>query len=488
MSPDHTTFYWHDYETFGRDARVDRPAQFAGVRTDAELREIGEPLVAYCQPTPDFFPDPQSCVLTGITPQHCQRHGWPERVFAERIHAELSQPGTIGVGYNSIRFDDEFTRHLLWRNLLDPYGREWRDGCSRWDLLDVMRAAWALRPEGIEWPRGDDGQVSLRLEHLSAANGLTHTQAHDALSDVRATIALARLLRARQPRLFEFALGLRRRERVMQELGLPRLAAQARPFVHVSGMLGAARGFWAVMWPLAQHPRNRNEIIAWDLAHDPRELADLRADEVRARLFVRAQDLPAGVTRLPIKSVHLNRAPFVLGQLQVVRGPVAERWGVDWGVIERNAQRIVQLPDLSGLWAEVYATPTARPEPDVDAALYDGFVGDADRRRLARLRALDPREPAWREMGFDDARLGELVFRFRARNHPDTLDADERARWQANCCARLLDGAGGATPWQTRRQQLLQAHAEARARGDAAALGVVQALWDYAAALGLPVG
>ena len=117
------TFFWHDYETFGRVPRRDRPAQFAGIRTDADLNEIGEPVMHYCQPAPDYLPDPEACLLTGIVPQTCLEKGLPEYQFADAIEAQLAQPGTVGVGYNSIRFDDEVTRHLFWRSLMDPYAR-----------------------------------------------------------------------------------------------------------------------------------------------------------------------------------------------------------------------------------------------------------------------------------------------------------------------------------------------------------------------------
>ena len=224
------TFFWHDYETFGRVPRRDRPAQFAGIRTDADLNETGESVMHYCQPAPDYLPDPESCLLTGIVPQLCLEKGLPEYQFADAIEGQLAQPGTVGVGYNSIRFDDEVTRHLFWRSLMDPYAREWQNQCGRWDLVDLVRAAWALRPEGIEWPRHDDGRPSFKLEHLSKANGLAHEAAHDALSDVRATIALARLIKTRQPRLWDFCLKLRKKDAVLQEMGV------GRPFLHISGM------------------------------------------------------------------------------------------------------------------------------------------------------------------------------------------------------------------------------------------------------------
>ena len=471
------TFLWHDYETFGANPRRDRPAQFAAIRTDAELNEIGPPVMLYCQPATDVLPEPESCLITGITPQECLAKGLAEHEFAARIQALLAEPGTIGVGYNSIRFDDEVTRFLLWRNLRDPYAREWQNECGRWDLLDVARAAHALRPEGIEWPAGDDGLPSLRLEKLSAANGLLHESAHDALSDVRATIALARLLRARQPRLFEFCLSLRKKERVAQELGLPTTLREARPFLHVSGMFGSARGCLALMAPLAMHPTNRNELLAWDLAADPAELADLKPDELRLRLFTPSAQLPEGVARLPVKGVHLNKAPVVVSSLGTLRPELAERWGIDRERAALHLEHLRSLPDLSALWREVYARPPAGAAVDVDEDLYGGLIGNADRRRLDALLKLPAAELALARTGFDDARLDELVWRYRARNHPDTLSESEQARWRQHRAARLLHGEAGALTVPALFDRL-DALAE-RAEDDERTQTILEALYEW---------
>jgi exodeoxyribonuclease-1 len=437
------TFLWHDYETFGAVPRRDRPSQFAAIRTDADLNEIGEPLMLYCQPAPDYLPSPEACLITGITPQVALELGVPEHEFARRIESAFSEPGTIGVGYNSIRFDDEVTRFLFWRNLVEPYAREWQNECGRWDLLDVVRLTYALRPQGIHWPSRPDGKPSFRLEDLARANGLVHEAAHEALSDVRATIALARLIREKQPRLFDFAFGLHRKDRVASELGLPALVGETKPFLHVSGMFPAERGCLAVMWPLAAHPTNRNEILAWDLAHDPSQLRDLDVATLRERLFTRTADLPEGVERLPIKSVHLNKSPMVVGNLKTLSSEMAARWGIDFDAALANAGRAAALPDMSALWPKVYERPK-EGAPDVDEDLYGGFIGDADRRRLVRLRGLAPAELALERVGFDDPRLEELLFRYRARNFPDTLRPEETERWEAHRAARLLEGEGGA--------------------------------------------
>ena len=483
----HHTFLWHDYETFGINPRRDRPSQFAGIRTDADLNEIGAPVMIYCRPANDYLPNPESCVLTGITPQMCLERGLPEHEFAEQIEQLLAQPGTIGVGYNTIRFDDEVTRHLFWRNLMDPYAREWQNDCGRWDLLDVVRMAYALRPDGIEWPRKHDERQpndpnatrpSFKLEDLARANGLLHEAAHDALSDVRATIALARLIRNRQPKLFEFCLGLHKKDRVAVELGLPATAQTARPFLHVSGMFRPERGCLAVMWPLATHPSNKNELLAWDLAHDPSELPLLDVATLRQRLFSKSADLPPGVQRLPLKSIHLNKSPMVVRKLQALSPEMAAQWGIDIAIALANAEKAALLPDMSAVWPEVFTRPQSDAS-DVDEDLYGGFVNSADRKRLTQLRALSPAEMAHARIGFDDERLAELVFRYRARNFADTLSPDDLDRWEAHRAARLLDGEGGARNVDALLAEIDALSETADVRGEE----ILGSLYDYAEAI-----
>ncbi|SFD57876.1 exodeoxyribonuclease I [Massilia yuzhufengensis] len=469
------TFLWHDYETFGAIPRRDRPAQFAAIRTDAELNEIGEPVMLYCQPAPDFLPDPQSCLITGITPQHCLERGVPEHEFARQIEAAFSEPGTIGVGYNTIRFDDEVTRHLFWRSLIDPYAREWQNGCGRWDLLDVVRMTYALRPDGIEWPIREDGKPSFRLEHLSAANGLAHDAAHDALSDVRATIALARLIRQKQPKLFDFCLELRRKDRVAAEMGLHLEPGQRQPFLHVSGMFPVEYGCMGLVWPLAQHPTNKNEILVWDCRHDPSELFALDVDTIRQRMFTRSADMPEGMTRLPIKSVHLNKSPMLVGNLKTLQPAMATRWDIDLERGRAHAALAAAGRNMTAIWAQVFQKPASSVEVDVDEDLYGGFVSNGDRRKLESLRHEKPAALAGMRPSFEDERLGELFFRYRARNFPQTLSPEEMQQWEDHRAARLFDGAGGARTVDQLFGEIdaLQETADERAEE------ILAALYDY---------
>ncbi len=524
------TFLWHDYETFGINPRADRPSQFAAIRTDADLNVIGEPLTLYCQPASDYLPDPVSCLITGITPQICLERGIPEHEFAAQIEAALSQPGTIGVGYNTIRFDDEFTRFMLWRNLRDPYAREWQNNCGRWDLMDVVRTAYALRPDGINWPLKDISaeelvkmqsnlaakeaknttnniayqaintpdraindplsseinqiphqKPSFKLEDLTKANGLAHEAAHDALSDVQATIDLARLIKKTNPKLFDFCLSLHKKDRVAAELGLPTTLQNARPFLHISGIFPSEKGCIAIMFPLAMHPTNKNEMIAWDLACDPSELALLKPDEVRLRMFTKSSDLPAGMTRLPIKTIHLNKSPIVISSIKTLTDEMAQKWGIDKSVQENNAELARALPDMSALWPVIFKRPEAEnaATPDVDADLYGGFIGNNDRRRLTQLIALTPDKLFEARTGFEDERLEELVFRYKARNFPDILNDDEQERWYEHCSARLQEGEGGARSLEAFYAQLNELSKTADAKG----MAVLAALAEYAESL-----
>lgn len=474
MSPH--TFLWHDYETFGATPRRDRPAQFAAIRTDAELNEIGEPIMLYCQPANDFLPDPESCLITGILPQHCLEHGVPEHEFARQIEAAFSQPDTIGVGYNTIRFDDEVTRYLFWRNLIDPYAREWQHNCGRWDLLDVVRMVHALRPDGIVWPTRDDGKPSFKLEHLSAANGLVHEAAHDALSDVRATIALARLIRSKQPRLFDFCLELRRKDRVAAEIGLHQAPEARQPFLHVSGMFPVEHGCLALVYPLAQHPTNKNEILVWDCRYDPSELFTLDAETIRTRMFTRTDDLPEGVTRLPIKSVHLNKSPMLVANLKTLQPELATRWDIDLEQGRAHAALAAAGPDLRAVWAQVLQKPASGTPVDVDEDLYGGFVSKDDRRQLESIRMQKPAALTGKRVSFEDERLNELLLRYRARNFPETLSEEEMQTWEAHRAARLFEGAGGARTID----QLFQEIDALSETADERAEAILGALYDYA--------
>ena len=465
------TFFWHDYETFGRVPRRDRPSQFAGVRTDADLNEIDAPLMQYCQPAPDFLPEPEACLLTGITPQLCLEKGVPEYRFADAIEQQLARPCTVGVGYNSIRFDDEVTRHLFWRNLIDPYAREWQNDCGRWDLLDVVRTTWALRPEGIEWPVHEDGKPSFKLEHLTVANKLVHAAAHDALSDVRATIAVARLIKATHPRLWDFCLKLRSKHEVVREMGA------GKPFLHVSSMYGTERGCIALVWPIAPHPTNKNEITVWDLAADPAELFTLSVDEIRTRMFTRSDELPKGVTRLPIKTIHINKSPIVIGNLKTLNDAMAAKWRLDIPLALRHADAIARKASLlAGMWPAIYERPAREGTTDVDEDLYGGFVGNEDRRTLQKLRTLNGAQLAAKPPVFDDVRLNELVFRYRARNFPETLCTGEQEQWAVHRAHRLHNGAGGGSTLEAFFERIDALGEDADERGQ----GILGALVDYA--------
>jgi exodeoxyribonuclease-1 len=467
------TFYWHDYETWGSDPRRDRPAQFAGLRTDGDLNPVGEPLVFFCRPADDLLPHPDACLVTRITPQRAERNGLIEAEFAQAVHRELVWPGTCGVGYNNIRFDDEITRNLLYRNFFDPYAREWKNGNSRWDLIDVLRLAHALRPEGIEWPKREDGVSSFRLEHLTAANGIEHAGVHDALADARATLGMARLLKEHQPRLFEYALSLRAKGRAAD------LLSRGGPVLHVSARYPAELGCIAPVLAVARHPVNANGIVCFDLRQDPEPLLELDAEEIHRRLFSRVEDLPDGVARIPLKTVHINRCP-ILAPMNALTAEAAERWQIDGAVVASHARSLQAASGLAEKVQRVHTLAVFSPEVDPDLMLYyGGFFPDADRREMARLHGLTPRELAEQRFAFEDPRLPEMLFRYRARNWPDTLSEEEREGWDSYRLRRLTDPDGGASiVLDAYRKRLIDLRAESA--GNPRQLALLEELAQWA--------
>lgn len=437
------TFFWYDLETFGTDPKRDRIAQFAGQRTDSAYRPIGPAINLYCRFTDDCLPSPESCLITGLTPSRLQREGLPELEFARRVYREFSVPGTCVLGYNTLRFDDEFIRHLFYRNLIDPYAREWRDGCSRWDLIDVVRLCRALRPSGVAWAEKPDGTPSYKLEELSRVNGLDHSFAHDAASDIVATIALARLIREAQPKLFDYAFQNRGKQAVSRMLEL------FKPVIHVSEKFPARNFCVAAVAPLMPHPTDGNGVVVCDLTPDPTGLISASPEEIRRNLFTRGENRPANEVRFAIKTVHTNRCP-ILAPLSVLKGgDLAPELEIDLPRCQKHLALLRDSGDLPRRLADALSIRDFAPAIDAELQLYDGpFIGGADRAKLnALLTKRDLSVSAGHER-FEDPRLPELIFRARARSHPDCLTDAEREQWRELRVKRLMaeqDGAGFRT-------------------------------------------
>ncbi|MGF1679682.1 exodeoxyribonuclease I [Photobacterium minamisatsumaniensis] len=423
------TLFWLDYETFGASPSIDRPCQFAGVRTDMDLNVIGEPLVIYCKPPLDYLPSPEACLITGITPQEAHEKGLPEPEFIARIHAELSKPNTCVIGYNNIRFDDEVTRYTLYRNFFDPYAWSWQNNNSRWDLLDIMRTCFALRPEGVNWPTNEDDLPSFKLEHLSVANGIEHANAHDAMADVYATIELAKILKTNQPKLFNYLFDLRHKRKLQELVDI----AEMTPLVHVSGMFGVGCGNTSWIVPMAWHPDNKNAVITVNLAMDPTPLLELSADEILERLYTKRSDLGPDELPIPLKLVHLNKCP-VLAPAKTLKAEDAARLGIDREQCLKHLQVLKSHPEVREKLLKIYSQERDYGEnTNVDSMLYDGFFSTADRSTMDIIRDTQPEALSSLDLNVGDQRIKPLLFRYRARHYPMTLDYKEQQQWKHHC-------------------------------------------------------
>lgn len=434
---------WHDYETWGISPKIDKPSQFAGIRTDIDLNIIGEPEMFYCSPPIDYLPQPEACLVTGITPQKAKQQGLAEAEFAKRIHTLFSQPNTCVAGYNNIRFDDEVTRYLLYRNFYDAYAREWQHGNSRWDIIDMVRACYALRPQGINWPTVErDGEqvVSFRLELLTKANGINHEAAHDAMSDVYATIAMAKLIKEKQPKLYEFIFNLKNKKQVAELIDVYNMT----PIVHTSSKISSAHGCTSWFAPISYHPSNKNAVIAIDLAQDPEPLFTLSAAEIKTRLYTRHDDLAPDEKPIPVKLIHVNKCP-IIAPAKTLLPENAERLAIPRELCLDNLKQIKAYTALRDKLSEVFVDNYNNDETiDPEQALYSGnFFGPSDKAQMDILHGLTPEQLADHPFNFQDPRLPTLLFRYRARNYPHTLSSNEQQQWQSYCQNKLQNGGKG---------------------------------------------
>jgi len=468
---------WHDYETWGISPKVDKPSQFAGIRTDLDLNIIGEPEMFYCQPPQDYLPHPEACLVTGITPQKAQREGLSEAEFAHRINTLFSVPNTCVAGYNNIRFDDEVSRYLFYRNFFDPYAREWQNGNSRWDIIDMVRACYALRPEGINWPTVErDGEqvVSFRLELLTKANGIAHESAHDAMSDVYATIAMAKLIKEQQPKLYEFIFNLRSKKQVAELLNV----ADMTPVVHTSSKISSLHGCTSWFAPISYHPVNKNAVICIDLAQDIEPLLTLTSDEIKARLYTRHDDLAPDEKPIPVKLIHINKCPIV-APAKTLLPENAERLAIPREYCLENLALLKKHAELRDKLSDVFAeSDFDNTDVDAEQALYGGsFFSHSDKAQMDILRGLSPEQLGSHPFKFQDERLPILLTRYRARNYPFTLTTEEQQRWQQYCQNKLQYGGKGLLSldeFMMKIENLAHEHEENKSK-----MSVLKALYEY---------
>lgn len=441
------SMYWYDFETTGTDPGRDRAIQFAGVRTDEDLNVIGEPLDLLCYPGDDTIPVPEAILVTGINMTQLKSTGMNEADFSRQIHEQFTVPETCVVGFNSLRFDDEFTRYLFYRNFYDPYAREWQSGNSRWDVIDLFRMAHALRPEGINWPIADNGNTTFRLEKLTEQNGIGHENAHDAVSDVLATIGMAKKLKQAQPKLYAYLFSLRKKNEVLKQL----YPLGKTPLVHVSSMYPASQNCLAIVLPLCVHPTNSNGVICFDLSNDPTDLIELSPIELNRRIFSSREEL-GNEKRVALKTIHINKCPAI-APLATLQGN-EDRLDIDMSAIQQNMRRIQQSSGVVEKISEVFSQKNFPPTNDPDLMLYQGgFFSADDKSIMSEIQAAKPESLAAYGAHFNDSRLSEMLLRYRARNFPESLSEDDRDYWKSYRSTKQM-AENGLQAQLTRIEQL----------------------------------
>ena len=433
-------FFWYDYETWGKNVRRDRIVQFGGVRTDEELVELAPPVQFKCQPGLDCPIGPGAVSVHGIMPMQAHREGLPESEFARKIHAELNKRGTCSVAYNGMSFDHEMTRMLFYRNLRDPYAWAWKDGNTFWDTLELVRAAFLLRPEALKrWPKKSSGKPSFQLELLSEANldSRLSGSSHDALADTVHMLAIARLVRERARDLWEYGLGLRFKKTVLG------IMSTTEPVLRVVGKIDTSRHCATLLTPLDY--RNSNSIYGFDLSSDPRPLLkpfEQWTPEDRRQAW------------RSIQSFKCNQSPFVCGwsdvpdllspglstddilaKMQLSEAEVQARHEMLQEYAAREPQHA--LHRFLEFEAAEKRLRYSRPL-DPDEAIYDGFFSGEDELLMYQVLQEVPNFD-WRTVQSNDRRVEPLIFRYIARNFPEVLDEAGKMRWEDYCRERQLE-------------------------------------------------
>ena len=430
------TFFFYDLETSGFSPQNDRIMQFAGQRTDENFNRIGEPVNILVRLNDDVLPSPSALMVTKISPQKTVEEGYTEAEFSKMLVEEYFTSDTVIIGYNNVRFDDAHIQHLLWRNFYPPYDWQWKEGRSRWDLLDVVRMIRALRPEGINWPFIENKETgekfaSNKLELLTKENGISHENAHDALSDVDGLIDVARLLKEKQPQIFDYLLKMRSKNEVQKMINLE----SPKPFVYTSGRFSVEFEKTTIAFPIA--PAKNKNVIVWDLRFSPKDFLDWSAEQIleniTADFETRSQ---ADFKPIAAKILQYNKCPAV-APVGVLNDENKERLKIDLGEIQKNLDILRKNPHFAENLrtafekkSEVFQDKNSKDTLSPEARLFEGFVSRSDDIKIEAVRNSSARELADFHPDFNDERLNELLLHYKARSFPKSLSSQEKQIWE----------------------------------------------------------
>ncbi|CAL4325577.1 Exodeoxyribonuclease I [Buchnera aphidicola (Eriosoma lanigerum)] len=424
-------FLFYDYETFGICPALDKIAQFSCVRTDLDFNIIDVSSLIYCIPSIDYLPHPESVIITGITPQDIfKKNGLKECDFAKIVHDYFSISNTCILGYNNIQFDDEVTRNLFYRNFFDPYEWSWKNNNSRWDIINVLRACYVISPDGLFWYKDKFNYPIFKLSYFSKLNNIKHLDVHNALSDVYATIEVAKLLKEKKNKLFNCLFYLRKKQNILNFIQYPEL----KLIIYISSIFGAKRNNMSIIVPILWHPKNNNILIFFDLFYNVLNLLNILNSVIITDItFI--QLYQSGLNFL-----YINKCPSLFSE-SIFNSKDYYRLSIDKNLIINNFHVIKKnIHFIKKKIFNYFSVKTFISKSDnVDLQLYNNFFSSHDKKNMRLIRNCIPNKLANIKLSFHDCRMKELLFRYRARNYFFSLSNVEQLVWKKYCKTVLND-------------------------------------------------
>ena len=218
-----------------------------------------------------------------------------------------------------------------------------------------------------------------------------------------------------------------------------------KPIFHVSSKYPASMGCSALVLPLFKHPHNSNGYVVFDLRQNPEDLYVLGAEEIKLRLYSKTVELQEqNKFRPALKTIHINKCPMVspASVIKSISDDRLDEWDLDMSAMTKHLAWIRSHPEFSSKMYEIFSEPSSFPDLiDPDLMIYSGFLGAIDKKLLSEVRLSTELELTEREFHFVDQRLPEMLFRYKARNFPSSLNEEEQEKWETYRASKLLDGS-----------------------------------------------
>ena len=414
---------FYDFETCSSNVSYGQIIQAAAVLVNDDFQELDR-YEGRCKLSPGIIPEAMALIVNKTTPKILKETNLSHYQMVRQMMEKFNKwKNSIFIGYNSINFDEEFLRRTLFKNLDYPYLTV-TNGNERADLFGLARASHLYYPNCIKTPISDKNNPVFKLDKLAPMNGIKHNDAHSAISDVLATVELAKLLSKTAPNVWKASLMTTNKDKTLQII--------KNELMFCTDFFYYGKSFPYVLTFVCEHPQ-WGYPMCFDLKLDPKYYFNLSTDQLKKELKK---------TPKVIRTIKHKKHPIIMNASYGMNFDHYKELGPK---LKERANLIRENKDFASR-VSLVLDEEAREKKDLDSqedvyaeeSIYKKFTTKEDNAIMPSFHKADWKEKFLVLQKFKDERLRYFGKKILYEESPESLPKEEYQAIHKEVAARVL--------------------------------------------------